>query len=176
MATILENRKQTLPGLFRSIFGDLPFPGLVHRSDGGRQSAAADAYTTAHDLQFMGEAHCETRLLLTLLASVASHAAPGNASHAASVRRYSAAALLRDLLNAMLEQVAQVDAADPLLKMEALVLRDEAFPMQGVHIAELGSSRTLPGLPAWGELKEWWDEVVSGQIELECVVVQSPAR
>ena len=176
IAHILASKAQSLPGTFREIYGDLPLPRIVHDSDGKRQERIRDAYTRDEDFHFLKVANCEMRLLIALLVSVIVSSSKTEQTPEAAERRFHAAAVLRDLMNSLLAQIAG-SSHDANFQMPGVVLGNECFAVTAkIRVAGLDSSRRLPRDRCWQRLQEWWDQVSHGDLDLPCEVLQTSVR
>ena len=176
---ILASRTKSLNGIFRELFGDAVMPKIVHDRDGARQELRMDGYCSEDDMSFMKGAHCEMRLLLALLLCVVTSNSNAERSTESVDRRFIAAALLRDLLNSMLQELAGVQPDDASLCMPGIVLGRECLAVTNkCHLTDVEASRELSGLPCWARFRKWWNDCLSGvgNLDLPCEILQSPAR
>ena len=169
---MLKAKSAALPIAFEALFGHLPLPGLVHDGDGQRQSRTGDAYTRPEDFSHMQTTHAEFRLALALLVCTAV-GKRDESSSSFPQRKQVAAELLRDLIDALLQQLCAVTSA--ALKFEGLVLLEEAYPVKDGCIAKLTASGNLRAMRGWPQFQAWWEAVVCGETDLPAGVITTPA-
>ena len=150
-------------------------PKQVYDSQGDRQQASLDDYSRPEDLPYLKTAHVEMRLLVALLVAYVAQRLSPEQDAAAYRRKFQLAELLRDLMDGVLEELKQMDPSNASLRMTALVLQQEAFPIVDGCVQQLMASAALQRLHCWQRFQTWWASVVTGVTELPENVLVKPA-
>lgn len=165
LQSIITEKNKNWTQCYRQLWGSRrAVPTIVRNRDGDRQFEQWDSYIEDVDKNHIRTSHCETSLLLAILVSTVCHQAQNSESR---IRKYRAAAILRDLVNSALG--SEQNSLQILPFGEAVGL-----PLAGCHVAqarEFMLSLDNPGL----QILHWWNAVLAADIVLPADLLTNPA-
>lgn len=169
MQNIMASKLSSFEGTFKYLYGmRVPIPNLVHGPDLNRQDARWDAYVRETDKNFLKTTHATLQYVLAWLVSLICATGKGSAVDSSRERKYTATAILRDLI----DQAVQCPRVSG--RMAGLPFQDVVLPISQGKVTEV--KQALQRLDAGNEFINWWNAVLAEDIVLPIKLIFNSAN